>query len=233
MMQINFEKLHKLGFRSNEAYKTLRTNIQFCGNNIRMVCFTSCMPSEGKSCVSFNLATSFAETGRKVVFVDADLRRSSIVGRYKPDQSVLGLTHYLSGQSLLEEVLYNSNIPNLDIIFTGPVTPNPAELLGSETFLKLMEQLKEDYDYIFIDTPPLGSVIDSAVVARYCDGVILVVEANAISYKFAQRVKAQLENGNCKILGAVLNKVTPDSGEYSYYGKKYKKYNNEYYSTVY
>lgn len=228
MLQINLERMQKLDFRSNEAYKLLRTNIQFCGSDVKVICFTSCLPNEGKSNVSFNLAVAIAESGKRVIFIDADLRRSVIVGRYKPDQAVLGLTHYLSGQNLLDEVLYETNIPNLDIIFTGPVPPNPAELLGDDIFLDLLKVLRMEYDYVVIDTPPLGSVIDSAIVAEHCDGVVFVIEANMISYKFAQRVKKQLEKGNCRILGAVLNKVPMDNSRYKYYGKKYKKYDKKY-----
>ena len=229
MIRINLEKNNKLDFKSNEAYKQLRTNILFCGRDIKVVCFTSSLPNEGKSNVSFNLAASFAESDKKVIFIDADLRRSIIVGRYKPDQGVMGLTHYLSGMNSLDEVLYGTNIANLDMIFTGPVPPNPAELLGSDLFVELLQTLKEEYDYIIIDTPPLGSVIDSVIIAEHCDGVVLVVEANAISYKFVQKVKKQLEMGKCRILGAVLNKVDLNK-EHQYYGKKYKRYEKQYYT---
>jgi len=228
MLQINLEKVHKLDFRSNEAYKRLRTNIIFCGNNVKVICITSCLPNEGKSNVSFNLAVSFAESGKKVLFIDADLRRSVIIGRYKPDQPVLGLTHYLSGQNSLGEILYEAGIENLDMIFTGPVPPNPAELLGSGDFSDLLELLRKEYDYIIIDTPPIGNVVDSAIVAEQTDGVVLVIEAKAISYKFAQKIIKQLETGKCKILGAVLNKVDMNDIEYKYFGKKY---NNQYYAT--
>ena len=234
MLQVNLEKMQKIDFRSNEAYKLLRTNIQFCGSDIKIISFTSCVPNEGKSNVSFNLAVSFAESGKKVIFIDADLRRSVIVGRYKPDQAVFGLTHYLSGQSDLEDVLYCTNTPNLDIVFTGPVSPNPAELLDSDNFVDLLRMLREEYDYVIIDTPPLGNVVDSAIVSEHCDGLVMVIEANAISYKLAQKVKNQLEKGNCRILGAVLNKVELKNGQYSYYGKKYKKYkkyDKKYYAT--
>ena len=234
MPQVNLEKMQKIDFRSNEAYKLLRTNIQFCGSDIKIISFTSCLPNEGKSNVSFNLAVSFAESGKKVIFIDADLRRSVIVGRYKPDHAVLGLTHYLSGQNDLDEVLYCTNTPNLDIVFTGPISPNPAELLDSDYFVELLQMLREEYDYVIIDTPPLGSVVDSAIVSEHCDGLVMVIEADAISYKLAQRVKKQLEKGNCRILGAVLNKVELKNGQYSYYGKKYrkyKKYDKKYYAT--
>ncbi len=229
MAQVILEKSEKLDFRTKEAYKQLRTNIQFCGKNIKVICFTSSMPNEGKSSISFHLANSFAESNKKVLFIDADLRRSIIVGRYKPDQAVLGLTHYLSGQNSLEEVLYETNITNLNIIFTGPVPPNPAELLGSDVFIALLNMLRPEYDYIIIDTPPIGSVIDGAIVAEYSDGVVMVIETNAISYKFAQKVKQQLEKSNCKILGAVLNKVDAKQELYQYYSKRYKKYEQQYY----
>jgi capsular exopolysaccharide synthesis family protein len=230
MLQVNLEKISKLDYKSNEAYKQIRTNIQFCGSNIKVICITSSLPNEGKSIVSFNLAVSMAESGKRVIFIDADLRRSITIGRYKPDQAVLGLTHYLSGMSILEEILYETNIPNLDMVFTGPIPPNPAELLGNDIFNDLLDQLRLEYDYIIIDTPPLGSVIDSVIVAKQSDGVVLIIEANAISYKYIQRVKKQLEQGNCRILGAVLNKVNMNKGPYQYYDKKYKRYDNKYYA---
>lgn len=229
MLQVNLKNVKKLDFRSNEAYKQIRTNIQFCGSEIKVICITSSIPNEGKSSVSFNLAVSFAENKKKVVFIDADLRKSVIIGRYKPDQAVTGLSNYLSGGSTLEEILCETNILNLDMIFTGPIPPNPSELLGSSFFHTLLENLRDKYDYIIIDTPPLGSVIDSVVVAGLCDGAVLVIEANAISYKFLQKVKKQLEQGNCRILGAILNKVNIEKEGYRYYGKKYSSYENGYY----
>jgi capsular exopolysaccharide synthesis family protein len=231
MLQVNLEKVQKLDFNSNEAYKRLRTNIMFCRSNVKVICVTSCLPNEGKSNVSFNLAVSFAESGKRVLFIDADLRRSAIIGRYKPDQAVLGLTHYLSGQNSLAEILYDAGIENLDMIFTGPVPPNPAELLGSMDFIDLLDVLRKEYDYIIIDTPPIGSVVDSVIVAEQSDGLVFVIEAKVISYKFAQKILKQLENEKCKILGAVLNKVDMNDMGYKYYGKKYKKYkayNNQY-----
>ncbi|TAH69523.1 MAG: polysaccharide biosynthesis tyrosine autokinase [Anaerolineaceae bacterium] len=224
MLQVNFQNLPKLSFRVNEAYKSLRTNIQFCGSGVKMICITSCLPNEGKSNVSFNLATSLAECGKKVIFIDADLRRSVIIGRYKPDQAVVGLTHYLSGQNKIDEILYETNIDNLDIIFTGPVPPNPSELLASDNFSDLIKIFRKVYDYIIIDTPPIGSVIDSAIVAQKCDGVVLVIESNTVSYKFAQRAIRQLEKSQSKILGAVLNKYENEGRLYGYESKKSKKY---------
>ncbi len=227
-MQITLEKIEKLDFMSNEAYKQIRTNIQFCGSNVNVICVTSSLPGEGKSSVSFHLAISMAESSKRVIFIDADLRRSVVIGRYKPDQAVSGLSLYLSDRNSLEDIICETNIPNLDMIFTGPMPPNPAELLEGKSFHELLESLRESYDYVIIDTPPLGSVIDSAIVAKLCDGVVLVIEADGVSYKFIQKVKKQLEQGNCRILGAVLNKVNIKKNAYQYYGRKYKHYNSEY-----
>lgn len=220
-----------MDFRGNEAYISLRTNIQFCGNDVKIICVTSSLPNEGKSYISFNLAKSLAENDRKVLFIDADLRKSVIVGRYKPDHSVNGLSHYITGQKKLSEVLYETNIENLNIIFTGPLPPNPAELLGNDCFSDLIKALRKVYDYVIIDTPPLGSVIDSAIVAENCDGVVYVIQADIISYKFAMKVMKQLEKGHIKVLGAVLNKFNYEDkryGHYGYYGRKYKSYSNYY-----
>jgi len=228
MQQITLEKMTELDFISNEAYKTLRTNLQFCGMNVKVINFTSCLPNEGKSSVSFHLAVSFSESAKRVIFVDADLRRSTIIGRYKPDQGVYGLSHYLSGQKRFEEVCYETNIPNLDVIFSGPVPPNPSELLSSDYFANLLKQLREEYDFVIVDTPPIGSVIDSVIISKCCDGTILVIEANAISRKFAKKVIHQLTQVNSKILGAVLNKVDKKNTMYWNRSKKYKKYERIY-----
>lgn len=226
METLDINKVIKLDFQGSEAFKTLRSNIQFCGDNIKIIGLTSCIPNEGKSSVSLNLALSMAEAGEKVVFIDADLRKSVLMGRYKIDKPLKGLTHYLSGINKIDEIIYQDYIENLYMIFAGPIPPNPSELLGGKKFTDLMEEFRNTYDYVIIDTPPLGSVIDSAVVAKVCDGMILVIESNAISYKFAQKVKGQLEKTGCKILGAVLNKV--NLSEKGYYGKYYGNYFKEY-----
>ena len=223
MAKIKFEKRNELDYRTNEAYKSLRTNIQFCGNQIKVISFTSCTPNEGKSSVSFNLAASFAESGKKVIMIDADMRKSVLAGRYKVGNVEAGLAHYLAGQKTLEEVKFETDIENMDIIFSGPFVPNPAELLENENFINLIQYCRENYDYVLIDTPPLGSVIDSAIVAKNVDGAILVIEADAISYHFVQTVKNQLEKSNVKILGTVLNKVPMGGGKYGY-GYGYGKY---------
>lgn len=223
-MKVNFEKKKELDFKTNEAYKTLRTNISFSGDDIRVIAFTSSVPNEGKSAVSFNLANSLAEDGKNVLYIDADIRKSVTIARYGVDIETKGLSHYLSGQCKLEEVIYQTNIDRFSIIFTGQIAPNPSELLGSERFKNLLATQREAFDYIIIDCPPLGSVIDAAIVAKECDGAVIVIETDNASYKIVQRVKKQLEQSGCRILGAVLNKV--EMGGKGYYGKGY--YGNYY-----
>ena len=229
--QVTFDIGKKMDYRTSEAYKSLRTNIQFCGAEVKVISFTSCTPNEGKSSISFNLAVSFAESGKKVILIDADMRKSVLAGRYKVGSIKGGLAHFLAGQKSLGDVCMQTDIENMDIIFSGPFVPNPAELLESELFSKLISYCRKKYDYVLIDTPPLGSVIDSAIVAGAVDGAVIVIEADAISYHFVQQVKKQLERSNVKVLGAVLNKVPLEKGKYGYgkYGKYYSRYYGDYY----
>lgn len=224
---INIEKLKKKGYQTLESYKNLRTNVMLSGKENRVIMVTSCTPNEGKSTVSFNLAISMAEAGKKVLFLDLDLRKSVLVGRFKIRKAIRGVTHYLAGQNELEEVIYGTNNKNLDMILSGPVPPNPAELLDSAYFRDMMARLKSNYEYIIVDTPPLGSVIDAAIVAQSCDAAVLVVSAKNVSYKFAQNVLDQLKKTDIRIIGTVLNKV--DLSDNRYYGRYYGKYYGRYY----
>ena len=225
METVSINKITKKNFQLEEAYKTLRSNIQFSGSDIKVIGFTSSQPDEGKSSVSLNLAVSLAELGKKVMFIDGDLRKSVLLGRYRINKPIKGLTHYLSGLNSLNQVIYSANMDNLHLIFSGQIPPNPSELLNGDIFSDLITDLRKEYDYIIIDTPPLGAVIDAAIIAQKCDGMILVIESNTISYKFAQKVKEQLDKTETKILGVVLNKV--DMSDTGYYGKYYGKYYGE------
>ena len=214
-----------------EAIKTLRTNLQFSGSSIRVIMFTSSIPNEGKSETSFQLASSLAQLGKHVLLIDADIRKSVTVSRYQLDHEVNGLSQYLSSQVTKDEAIYQTNVNGLEVMFAGPYSPNPAELLEEEMFTKLVLWARETYDYVIIDTPPMGNLIDGAIVARHCDGAVLVIESGAICFRLLQKVKAQLEKSGCRILGTVLNKVTVDhSGYYRYYGKygRYGKYGKQY-----
>lgn len=222
MQNVVIRTTEQLDFRTKEAYKTLRTNLSFAGKDVKVISLTSCTPNEGKSSVSFQLCMSLAESGKKTVLVDADMRRSVLRGRYKASREKYGLSHYLSGQAEYDDVCCRTNVENFDIIFAGPVPPNPSELLSGDSFKSLMELLRWKYDYVIVDTPPLGSVIDGAVAAAYCDGAVIVVESGAVSHKFVQNVKEQLDKVNCRVLGCVLNKVNLKKNPY--YGRYYQQY---------
>lgn len=222
-------------YKFDEAMKTLRTNLQFCGANIRAVMFTSTVPNEGKSMVTFNVAASLAQMGKRVLLVDADIRKSVLASEIHADKDVIGLSEYLSGQNKIEDVIYKCNIPNLSIIFAGAYAPNPAELLEEEDFIQLVKSKREEYEYVIVDTPPVGTIIDGAIVGKCCDGAVIVIESGAISYKALQKVKGQMEKSGCRILGAVLNKVDVNKGSYynSYYKGKYGKYRKYGYGEYY
>ena len=222
-VKLYFQK--KNGFYIKEAFKTLRSNIEFCGDDIKVIAVTSCMAHEGKSSVAMELAKSFAEAGNATLLIDADMRKSVLIGRYKTGAVKFGLSHCLIGKHQYMDAVCETDIPKLYVLFSGPVPPNPSELLGSRKFAEMLDVMKESFTYIIVDTPPLGSVIDAAVVARNCDGTVLVVENNAVSYRFVQKVKDQLDKTGSRILGVVLNKVDMNGkGYYGHYGKYYGKY---------
>ena len=226
MNKITINEFEELRYGRREAINSLKTNLKFAGNNIKTVAFTSCSPNEGKSTTCFDLAKAFADAGSKVLLIDADMRKTVMLQRYRIDnegQKVGGLTHYLSGQASLEEIVNSTNIKNLYMILAGPLSPNPAELLSGSRIDDLLKACRNVFDMVIIDTPPLGAVIDAAIIAPKCDGVVIITEANATSARVAIGVKKQLEMTGCKILGCVLNKV-PSSGnaykyKYRYYGE--------------
>jgi len=231
MEMATISKTDHLDFYRSEAYKTLRTNIMFSGEDIKAIAITSCVPGEGKTTVSFNLAIDIAKSGKNVVYIDTDLRRSVLAGRYRIAGVGKGLTHYLSGQCSINDCIYATNIPNFHIIPAGPTPPNPSELLGNRYFKQMLMSLRKVFEYIIIDTPPLGSVIDSAIIAKECDGAILVLKANNNDRRFAIKVKEQLAMSGCRILGCILTMVPVKKK--GYYSKYYSSYYGKDYSSNY
>ena len=154
MNKVEFGKLEDLEYSVNEAYKTLRTNLSFCGNDVKTILLTSCTPNEGKSTVALRLTQALAEDEKKVILVDADLRKSVFIGRYgiTSEHQIKGLSHYLSGQNELDDVICETGIENLNIIFAGPTTPNPTELIGNSYFEEMIKTLREQYDYCLLYT---------------------------------------------------------------------------------
>lgn len=223
----------ELPYAINEEIKTLRTNLQFTGADKKVLLITSAVSNEGKSTTALNLARSFAELGKKVLLIDADLRKSVLEEKIVDGEVKYGLTHFLSGQCEIEDIMYEAVKDNIYVFFAGAYPPNPAELLATGRMKDLLSSVRRVFDYVIVDCAPLGLVIDSAVVAPYCDGGVVVLNAGEIKYKLAQEVKKKLEATGTPILGVVLNQVNHQSNgryygkKYGYYSyKKYEKYEN-------
>lgn len=213
-----------------EAIKTLRTNLQFTGKHNKVILVTSSYSNEGKSDISFHLAVELGKAGKKVLLIDADIRKSVFRNRYNIQEETQGLSQYLSGQiEDIDQVVYRTNYANLYMILAGPFAPNPSEMLGDEQFGQLLKAARQVFDYVIVDTPPLGTVVDAAVIGQFCDGAVIVVESNATNYRICQKVKKQLEKSGCKILGAVLNKVSMQSASAYKRGRGRNYYQYEYY----
>ncbi len=221
--RVNFNTSSADNYISNEAYKTLRANLFFCGKNIKTIIVTSCMENDGKSTISTELVKSLAEYGKRTLLIDADMRKSVMLNKNTHSADINGLSEVISGLANIKDVICRTQDDLFDVLFSGHFPPNPVELIGNGVFAEVLEELKTQYDYIIIDTPPLGVVIDAAVIASFCDGAILVVNNGKIPRKVAIEVKEQLEKSGCKVLGAVLNNTekgaTYRKGYYS--NKKY------------
>ena len=234
MKTVVLRNLTKFSYAMKESLRTLRTNIQFCGDDMKVIMFTSSIPNEGKSTVTVNLARSLSESGKSVLVVDTDMRKSVLMGRLKAkateDKQVNGLSHYLSGQKALPDVVYLTQMPRFCMIFAGPSVPNPTEILDKKYFEDLITFARKNFDYVLIDCAPIGAAIDAAVVAKYCDGAVLVMAQGASDRRMVLEAKKQLEVAGVKLLGAVLNKVKAEKG---YYGKDYGSHYGHYYGSYY
>lgn len=229
-IQLELEKYNN--YFVNESFKTLRTNLQFSGSQYKVLNITSCDANEGKTTIALMLAKSLSDINKRVVYVDCDLRKSVVGSRYTDAKNAKGLSEYLTDLAKKEEIIFNTQFENFDVIVSGPHCPNPVELMMSGKFCEFINELKQTYDYVIVDTPPLGLVIDSAVIAEFCDAAIMVVSAGRVRFRQAKKTKAQLEKSGCKILGAVLNFA--DKRGDSYYKKYYKRtYGKGYYTHYY
>lgn len=208
----------------SEAYRTLRTNIDFSSidEELKVIMLTSAGPGEGKSTTATNLAVVFAQNERKVLIIDADLRKPTMHHTFNKSNR-FGLTNLLTGKSHYNEVVTETHIPNLDLLPSGPIPPNPSEILSSKRMTALLEELKGQYDLVVVDTPPALAVADAQIMATKCDGVILVISAGTTKRDAASKMRANMDHVKARVIGAVLNNVDRKSGEgyyYYYYGSK-------------
>lgn len=216
-----------LPYAVEEAMNRLRINIKFCGKNTRKILLTSCMPNEGKSTVSTYLWKMLAEAGFPTVLVDVDLRKSVLMKRLQADaeKETKGLNHYLSGLAEYDEVVYKTNIDNAYIVPCTQLLENPSPLLEDVRFRELLDKLAAEYRFVIVDTPPLGSVSDGALIASMCDGAVLVIRAGETPKAMIRQSLHEIEQSGCKLLGTVLNRAEGAGRGYGKYGK-YGKYGN-------
>ncbi|WP_427911021.1 CpsD/CapB family tyrosine-protein kinase [Pediococcus parvulus] len=211
-----------------EQFRTIRTNIQFSAvdKKIQSLVVTSAEPSEGKSTVSSNLAVVWAKQNEKVLLIDADLRRPTTHRTFNL-LNAAGLSSYLSNNAVYEEIIQETEVPNLSVISSGPIPPNPAELLNSRHINTLIERLEDEYDIIIFDAPPINTVTDAQLLASKADGVILVVPQGIAEKGSVTHAVEQLNKVHAKVLGTVMNRFKADKapGYYGgYYGGNYGGY---------
>lgn len=201
---------------AEEAYNVLRSNIQFCefSRKIKSLVITSCIQGEGKTTTAFNLAVSMTKIGYKILLVDADLRKSAIANHFGSAHTP-GLSNLISEQVNFENAIYNTNVEGLSFMPSGDKPPNPVELINTTNFDDFILKAEDRFNMVIFDTPPLASVIDSAILASKTDGILLVIKPGSVDYKMGMRVKEQLEKANARIIGVVLNKVK--KRDYRYY----------------
>ncbi|CTM93328.1 polysaccharide biosynthesis tyrosine autokinase CpsD [Streptococcus pneumoniae] len=212
--------------KAEEYYNALCTNIQLSGDKLKVISVTSVNPGEGKTTTSVNIARSFARAGYKTLLIDGDIRNSVMSGFFKSREKITGLTEFLSGTADLSYGLCDTNIENLFVVQSGSVSPNPTALLQSKNFNDMIETLRKYFDYIIVDTPPVGIVIDAVIITQKCDASILVTATGEANKRDVQKAKQQLEQTGKLFLGVVLNKldISVDKyGVYASYGNYGKK----------
>ncbi|WP_316571702.1 CpsD/CapB family tyrosine-protein kinase [Neobacillus sp. YIM B06451] len=202
----------------SEQYRTIRTNIQFSSvdEDIQAIMVTSAGPGEGKSTTAANLAVVMAQQEKNVLLVDADLRKPTVHYTFELVNQY-GLTSVLAKSKSLEQAIRSTDIPFLSVLTSGPIPPNPAELLGSKSMKEILEEAKERFDVIIFDTPPTLAVTDAQILANLCDGVLLVLYSGKSEKEQAIKTKDLLVAANGRILGVVLNQKKIKNDSYSYY----------------
>lgn len=205
----------------SEAYRGIRTSIEFSNidKDLKTIVVTSTRQNEGKSTVIANLAVTFASLDKKVLIIDGDLRNPSVHKMFGVS-NIHGITDILVNNRAFVDCAHTTGISNLHVLTVGPMPPNPSEILSSKKMKQFIEGLKDNYDYIFIDAPPIGIVTDAGIISTYADGCIFVVGANEADIDHIKIAKERLDSIGANILGTILNKMElkgSDSYYYNYY----------------
>lgn len=208
----------------SEQFRMIRSNIMFSGvdHEIKKLVITSAAPSAGKSTTAANIAVAYAQAGKKVLLIDGDLRKPTVHYTFEI-KNVFGLSNLITDQIGIEKAVQNTQVENLSILASGPIPPNPSELLGSKRFKELIESFEQYFDMIIIDTPPVLAVTDAVIMSTVADGTILVTNVETNNKQHLIKAKEVLQKSDANILGIVLNNVEKSSKDdyyyYEYYGK--------------
>lgn len=234
MNKLELVRFRALDYACKEAINTLCTNLTFVGNDRRIIMVTSTQAHEGKSFLSMNIMRTLAQLGKKVVLVDCDLRKSQIAAKYGvriQEGTGYGTVHYLAGMCSLNDVVYDTGIPGAYMVPVGREVSNSLALLSTPRLKQMLRALQERFDFVIVDAPPVGVIIDAAEIAKSCDGTIFAVRYNMISRKELLEAKTQIVRAGCEVLGAVLNDVDLEAlSSKKYYNKSYyTHYNSDYY----
>ena len=231
MRSLEFTNFPKLTYEVTEAINTLCTNLTFTGRTYKKIMVTSVTEAEGKSFLAMEIFRKMAELGKSVILVDADLRRSKIGVRYGVQyntSSDLGITHFLAGKCTLEDILYSTNLRRAYYIPVGYYVSNSLALISSPKFKDLLDQLAMQADYILVDGPPVGMIVDAAEIAKSCDGAVFAVSYNRVHRGDLFEAEQQIERSGCAVLGAVLNNVPMNVYNSRKYKGMYGKYRKTY-----
>ena len=222
----------EMSYAGNEAINTLYTNLTFLGEDKKKIMLTSSHANEGKSFLSFSVARTMAAMGKKVALVDADLRKSHMVRDFLNlgDDEPKGITHYLAGMCSLNDAFYEADRAGLYVVPCTKTVTNSLPLVSSERMKIMLDYLTDQMDYVIVDSPPVGVLVDAAKIATYCDGVVMVVGYGSVRRQELADAVQQLEQSGCPLLGSVINQaVFDDYASRKYYGGYYNKYYAGYY----
>ena len=226
MKQIYIENMPNLPFNVSEALNQLRVSLGFSGEDIKTIMITSSTPNEGKSFVTMQLWKMLAEVGNRALLIDCDMRNSEMKNKwgFQTEDDLLGIVHFLAGKAEINDIVYSTNVPNGYIVPVAANVPNPTILLESQRFRELLDVCKHEFEYILIDTPPLGSVADAMNIAPKTDGSLLIIRSGETPRKVVENSVSLLKRSGVPLLGVVLNRADTSKHGNNYYYNHYYQY---------